>query len=782
MPGDCLNTEGEDPTALGGGSGGSSTPGPGDGVFTDGDSETAIASGDIEAEFRPGQLIANRFAVVRPLGRGGMGAVWEVTDRLTGQRLALKMILPHILAKPNARDRFLKEVTVVRQLRHPGIVTVYDVHEEGHLLFFTMEYLEGRTLRQGMNRRGRLPLDETARILARLCDALAYAHQYTVHRDLSPENVMLLPDGGIKLLDFGIAKTLDPSSFTSSNMAMGKAYYMAPEQRKDAAHIDARADIWSLGVMFFEMLSGEMPMGYASVTDAIPELPPACDDVFRGAVVPVERRFKTLDAFMDALDRCVPNLRLRATRRASKTATPTRTDVPETVVEMCREFVAERKGQWDNAQWLSFCVSVLENPAHAGIQRDTIGQVLEAEKAAWLEEEARRKAEEARLAEARRKAAEEAERKRREAEEARKRAEQARREEEEEARKRAEQARREEEEEARKRREVEAAREADRRKGGQRMAWVMLALAAVLVALILVVRYSDNGTAPNAGNDTRPTPAAPGQSESVQPPSVTQPALPPQVTVTTGQPKPGDVQTVDLGGGVTLELVWIPPGTFTMGSPESEAQRDDDETQHQVTLTQGFWMGKYEVTEAQWQRLVGSIKGDPRLPVETATWHDCQKFLEKLNGRVSGGDFRLPTEAQWEYACRAGTSTPFHFGETISTDQANYNGNYTYGNGRKGVYRKKTTVVGSFPSNAWGLHDMHGNVWEWCSDWYDPEFYSRSPERDPENTAKSEIRVLRGGSWYNSPGFCRSADRTRDNPTLRSYSFGFRVVCVPARS
>ena len=351
-----------------------------------------------------------------------------------------------------------------------------------------------------------------------------------------------------------------------------------------------------------------------------------------------------------------------------------------------------------------------------------------------------------------------------------------------EARRKKETTRRAREEEQRKR--AEDGRK--RSKAGPRAAWAMLAIEAVFVALILVVRYSDNGTAPNAGNDTRPTPAAPGQSESVQPPSVTQPALPPQVTVTTGQPKPGDVQTVDLGGGVTLELVWCPPGTFTMGSPESEAERIDDETQHQVTLTQGFWMGKYEVTQAQWEAVMGNnpsgFKSDPRLPVEAVSWEDCQEFLDKLNGRVSGGGFRLPTEAQWEHACRAGTATPFHFGETISTEQANYNGNYTYGNGREGVYREKTVVVGSFSSNAWGLHDMHGNIWEWCSDWYDAEFYGKSTARDPENTAKSEFRALRGGSWYYNPGDCRSAGRSGGNPANRDVDWGFRVVRVPSRS
>src|SRR5262249_43140137 len=154
-----------------------------------------------------------------------------------------------------------------------------------------------------------------------------------------------------------------------------------------------------------------------------------------------------------------------------------------------------------------------------------------------------------------------------------------------------------------------------------------------------------------------------------------------------------------------------------MGSPKGELLREflrGDETQHKVTLTRGFYMGVYPVTQEEWQAVMGKnpsrFKGEKNLPVEMVTWDDCQKFIKKLQAKDKGGKaYRLPTEAEWEYACRAGTTTPFHFGETISTEQANYDGNSVYGNGNKGAFRKKTTPVGTFPGNAWGLHDMHGN-------------------------------------------------------------------------
>ncbi len=143
-------------------------------------------------------------------------------------------------------------------------------------------------------------------------------------------------------------------------------------------------------------------------------------------------------------------------------------------------------------------------------------------------------------------------------------------------------------------------------------------------------------------------------------------------------------------------------------------------------------------------------------------------------GQTTGKRLRLPTEAEWEHACRAGTTTPFHFGETISTDQANYNGNHTYGKGTKGVYRKKTTPVGSFPANAWGLHDMAGNVWDWCQDWYGA--YPKEDEKDPVGGIGGDARVLRGGSWYNNPRNCRSAYRNRNDPGNRNDNNGCRVL------
>ncbi len=160
------------------------------------------------------------------------------------------------------------------------------------------------------------------------------------------------------------------------------------------------------------------------------------------------------------------------------------------------------------------------------------------------------------------------------------------------------------------------------------------------------------------------------------------------------------------------------------------------------------------------------------LPVESVSWNDCQEFIRKLQ-EMDMKPYRLPTEAEWEYACRAGTTTPFHFGETISTDQANYDGDFVYGDGKKGPRRQRTTPVGAFPANAFGLHDMHGNVYQWCQDWYGD--YPPRDVTDPKGPEKGLARVLRGGSWKSNPLSCRSAERLRYEPGARFHLYGFRV-------
>jgi formylglycine-generating enzyme required for sulfatase activity len=257
-----------------------------------------------------------------------------------------------------------------------------------------------------------------------------------------------------------------------------------------------------------------------------------------------------------------------------------------------------------------------------------------------------------------------------------------------------------------------------------------------------------------------------------------------------------------LATDVGLEMVAIPSGKFMMGSPESEPDRYEDESpQHAVTV-QPFFIGKYPVTQNQWRTIASTspierelnpspsdFKGDNR-PVENVSWEEAVEFCQRLSLKT-GRDYRLPTEAEWEYACRAGSTTPFHFGETITIDLANYRGvddedldwSGSYGKGTKGIYRQETTFVDTFPPNAFGLYDMHGNVWEWCLDHWHNSYQDAPVDGSTwiSNDNNAE-RVVRGGSWDNNPRYCRSAPRYNITPVNRSSNLGFRVVCEIPRT
>ncbi|HAH09760.1 MAG TPA: formylglycine-generating enzyme family protein [Alphaproteobacteria bacterium] len=234
-------------------------------------------------------------------------------------------------------------------------------------------------------------------------------------------------------------------------------------------------------------------------------------------------------------------------------------------------------------------------------------------------------------------------------------------------------------------------------------------------------------------------------------------------------------------------MVVVAAGRFTMGSPATEEYRDDDEgPQRQVTIAKAFAVGKFEVTFAEWDACVAaggcngyrpndSGWGRNMRPVINVSWDDVQAYVAWLS-RTTGQNYRLLSEAEWEYAARAGTTTPFNFGETISTSKANYNGNFTYGTGAKGEYRQKTVSVGSFSANAFGLYDMHGNVWEWVQDCWNADYKGAPVDGSARSTGSCGQRVLRGGSGYDNPGVLRSANRIWTDTELRNYDVGFRLA------
>jgi uncharacterized protein (TIGR02996 family) len=249
---------------------------------------------------------------------------------------------------------------------------------------------------------------------------------------------------------------------------------------------------------------------------------------------------------------------------------------------------------------------------------------------------------------------------------------------------------------------------------------------------------------------------------------------------------------------IGMRLVLIPAGIFLMGSPDGEG-RPNEHPRHEVEITRPFFLGDCQVTQGEYQRVTGknpshfspsgfgrnSVKelDTKQFPVETVSWVEAAEFCEALANLQeetnAGRTYRLPTEGEWEHACRGGAAshTPFHLGNTLSSTQANFNGNYPHGAAAKGPYLERPCPVGSYPANPFGVFDMHGNVWEWCTDWFNENTYQTSTRRDPHGPETGERRVLRGGGWNTHSGGCRSASHYRSTPSVRTRFIGFRVCC-----
>ncbi len=757
---------------------------------------------------KPGDVFAGRYEVLRIVGHGGMGVVYEARCRETGLRVALKTILPRHLTNPRAAERFLREMDIARQLRHPNIAAVLDAGSEGRIPYFTMEFLEGTTLRGMMTRRGRIPLRQAVWILRRVTDGLAYAHdKKIVHRDLSPENVMVLPDGTVKLLDFGLARAMEEPVMTAPGTAMGKAYYIAPEQRKDPSGVDGRADLYSLGVMFFEMLSGQMPTGYHRLAELVPELPPACDQLASRALAPVDSRLATVTEFRRALDACqedAPPDRAAGgiwTGKGRKWAAgvagvlflacavagvvlvrrDTRT-APLTVTD--REFPPSKpsgtrgleplEGVWKNQsdaaspvrridfnedilQGKSFTMELAGMEARGAYSVEGTGRVFHVifdfgsmggDKKGMLQFDKRvRAAALARID------------------------------------------------------DIRMTLALDRR-------WVAAALEFARIASVTPSVTNQQALAARAGELTAAqrklseasgaaAPAALDAGEAVQfvlvkdtryggeqtffpqlagndqvsLDTLVYPApekkLSPEWTVS------GRTATLRLTETTAIEFVRIEPGEFMMGTDIETGGAPGEWARHKVSITKPFWMGKHEVTQAQWKAVMGVVPCNVRgedLPVDMVSWEDAQLFIRRVN-EASDQAVRLPTEAEWEYAARGGTEGTFYWGESPAE--------LVFHAWIAENSDKRQQPVGKLAPNPFGLHDVYGNVWEWCGDLYDPGYYRQSPQDDPQGSTRGTERVARGGCFTGYPRDTNSYFRNRFPPAMRRMEYGLRL-CASA--
>jgi|GEM_PF-1580953 formylglycine-generating enzyme required for sulfatase activity len=297
-----------------------------------------------------------------------------------------------------------------------------------------------------------------------------------------------------------------------------------------------------------------------------------------------------------------------------------------------------------------------------------------------------------------------------------------------------------------------------------------------LVVLIAFVAGCGSTTAPSSDSSEAPVAAESGGLGSLFGAS-TEDA---EGTTAPSSLKTGDVSTNSIG----MKLGVLPPGEFEMGSPETEEKRSGDESRHRVRLTKPAFMTTYEITQAEFLAVMetspSGITDSDRLPVQNVSWEQavafCRKLSELPEEKAAGRIYQLPTESQWEYACRAGSTTPTSFGGAITSSQANFDGNYPYGTDTSGTFVGKPQAVGSYEPNAWGFYDMHGNVWEWCRDWYAADYYTSAAADDPEGPATGISHVIRGGSWYNFGYVVRSSYRSEFTPPLEANIYGFRVV------
>lgn len=683
-----------------------------------------------------------RYRLERLIAHGGMGQVWQATDLATQAELghsaqvALK-ILPPQLTQHTAHARLLiEEAARARQLAHEHIVRVYDWAQDPatQSYFIIMECLEGEDLDSLLAREGKLDLPRTLELLEPLAAALdhAWERHHLVHRDIKPANVFLTRSGEVKLLDFGIAARARGSGKANGSAALeapagsGTAGYRAPEAERGAANAaPARGlDVHAVAAMVYRMLTGRLPFAEGEIARVTPERPEGLADaqweaLQAGFAAAADARPASVGALLERLGQ----------------AAPTHPQAPPQPTEANG---AESKAAQAEAQRRA------QEAAHEAAQRRRIETEAKAAAQAALDRQRRDQEKLARLAaeEARRVRKEElrrqlAERRTIEAEKARQEAEQAQR-------------------KLAQARAAAAYQVQQQRARAEQAARSQAELEAMM-----------------------PTPSSP-------------------VADTDGVLRDRFLD----GEGKGPELVLLPTGRFQMGSPEHErkiamaagSQKGwlaRELPQHWVGIDKPVAMGRYPVTVGEWRDFVratgwrqsGEVNweapGFPQTdahPVVGINWHDAQEYVRWLL-EATGRRYRLPSEAEWEYACRAGTRTAFSFGDTIAASQANYDGSFTYNGGERGEYRRGTTPAGMFPPNPWGLFDMHGNVWEWVQDVVHDNYEGAPLDGSAwEEGGDQARRILRGGSWLYNPRYLRSALRNGFSAALSNDIVGFRVV------
>lgn len=686
--------------------------------------------------------ITRDYKVIQLLGKGGMGEVYLAEQLRVGRRrVALKVLSRACSEDPEIIKRFENEASSAGRIHHRNVVMIYEsrVTEDGQI-YVVMEYVDGNCLRSEIEERGALPLDEIVEIAKQICAGLNTAHKLgIVHRDIKPDNLMLARDGGededgkvfVKVVDFGIARLLEPGGGggqTKTGVIMGTPFYMSPEQAlgHTGDKIDARSDIYSLGMVVYQMLTGRvafesdswMQVMYKHINEQ--PLPPSqfrpelalFEEVERVVLKSLEKdrenRYSSVTEFATELERAYNRAKLAYPDAATMAYSPTAlteglpfaaTVIPNAVSPMVR-------------------VATIRDTAPPATEPEpvAVAAALAVPKIFWT-----RKSTIAALTVA-----------------------------------------------------------------------VLLVLAGLVRFVILRGTERDKPDTVTSEASIRPSPMPAIETFSYDVLTVS-----PTGQLAETRRREARYFNEGLGDTLTVEMVEIPEGIYLMGAPP-ETQKDrhpNERPQHKVTLPM-FYMSRTEVTQAQWETVSklpkvsieidsnpSGFKGDAKMPVQSVSWSEGVEFCERLS-RATGRTYRLPTEAEWEYACRAGTTTPFYFGETITAEIVNYDGNYPFGAGHKGTTRKQPVPAGSTAApNAFGLNNMHGNMSEWCLDhWHDNYIGAPADGTTWEDGGNQGLRVFRGGSWDDGGDNCRSAFRNSYAPDVKLSFIGLRVVMVPRQA
>ncbi len=668
----------------------------------------------------------------RVLGTGAYGRVVEARKLRLPQRVAIKQIQSDDQFSEMDQRRFIREVQLLAPLRHPNLVQIEDWGWDDDGLYIVMELIDGPNLQELVRREGRLPVPRLLNFASQICLALQCAHQQgIVHRDVKPLNLLLDPGGVVKLADFGLAREssdLRERLTSSRGTGLGTFAYASPEQLRGDQQLDARSDLFSLGATLYHLAAGEADTSRAFDLDDLGAEYQSLRGLFASLLRPQrEKRAADVSTVQQLISQLLGNA---SVGKAAADVPPVTAAAPRAAgVSAVIPPMPPPSGEPDLDELLRLLQGRVQ--AQHDAARELLAGQRYAEAVAALEviPEAHRHQLDQSLY--------------RECIGLR-------------------------DEVQGLDREISGSVNSLRTAGLRGRVQRLLQLQSWREDLQrLLARLPEDVVAPP------PAPAAVAVTALVSPFSAS--SAKSAQTALSRQLRQAEEWSNDLG----MKFRLIPGGTFAMGSPAGQGD-DYERPQHKVTISRGFSLGVHTVTQGQWQQLMGTTPWQGKDYVTTGgtiaatyvSWEDSVQFCQRLSAR-DGRRYRLPTEAEWEWSCRAGTATQYSFGDDDKQlgQYAWYDENAWYQD------EKYAHAVGQKQANPFGLYDMHGNVWEWCSDWYDEKYYGKSPEQDPAGPASGSSRVLRGGGWYNVPIYLRSCSRRYFTPDGRVNYVGLRVLC-----